>query len=289
MDRFPEYVQVLVPFPVQPLIPFLGGDARARDVIRAGNEFLADLVHRHPDRFVGFAGALPLADVDRAMAELTHCLDDLGALGVQLETNVGGVPIDHSRFEPVFAEMARRRCPIWLHPVRGKMLPDFGTEEVSRYGLWQALGWPYETSLVLARLVLGGYLERHSGLRLIVHHGGAMIPHFCGRLGAVLEYLGRIGFDGELTEAVESLPRPLDEYFRMFYADTVLFGAGNAVGCVVDYFGVDHVLFGTDMPFDPEQGPGFIRDTLANVEALGLDAEAQAKVFRGNALRLFAR
>lgn len=286
MDRFEDYAQVLVPFPLQPVVPALGGVGPAADVIRASNDWLAQSVQDHPERFLAFAAALPLGDPDAAVVELVRCLDELGAAGVQLETNVAGVPIDDPRFEPVFAELAARGRPVWLHPVRGKAIPDFLSESEGRFGLWQALGWPYETSLVLARLVLRGHLDRHPDLRVIVHHGGGMVPHFAGRLGGVLEELGRIGLDAELQQAVAERTKPLDEYFRMFYADTVLFGAEHAVRCALDYFGTDHVLFGTDMPFDPEQGPGFVRDTIANIEALDLDPSGLTALYEGNARRL---
>lgn len=287
MDRFEDYTQILVPFPMQPIVPFFASPSVAVDAVRAGNDELAILVDKHPDRFAGWACAVPLFDVDEAERELARCLDELGALGVQLETNVGGVPIDAPAFEALFAEVAARGKAVWLHPVRGKAIPDFASEATGRFGLWQALGWPYETSLVMARLVLGGLFTRHPDLRVIIHHGGAMVPHFCNRLGEVLEHMGQIGFDAELSEAVAGLDRPVDELLRSFYADTVLFGAEHAVQCVIDYFGVDHVLFGTDMPFDPEQGPGFVRDTIANVDALPLDDAQRAAVYEHNARRLF--
>jgi aminocarboxymuconate-semialdehyde decarboxylase len=286
MDRYPDYAQVLVPFPTAAIVPVLGTEAQAAEAIRAGNEHLAELTAKDPERFPAFVAALPLFDGQRAAEELVYCLDELGAVGVQLETNVRGVPLDEARFAPLFAELAARERPAWLHPTRGPMVPEFASEERGTYGLWQALGWPYETSLVMARLVLGGIFDRHPGLPLIIHHGGGMIPHFAGRLGRVLENMAEIGFAADLEEAVGALKRPVDDYFRMFYADTVLFGAGHAVQCVLDYFGLDHVLFGTDMPFDPEQGPTFITDTMANVEALPLAPEQRAAVFEGNTRRL---
>lgn len=287
MDEFPDYLQVLVPFPTQPLVPFLSSPAEAADAIAAGNDHLAELVVNHPDRFVGFAGSVPLFDPDRAVTELVRCVDELGALGIQLETNAAGVPIDDARFEPLFAELARRGATAWLHPVRGPSLPDFAAEDRSRFGLHQALGWPYETSLIMTRLVLGGLFMRHPELAIIIHHGGAMIPHFCNRLGEVIEHLAHLGMDTELHDAVVALDAPIDEHLRRFYADTVLFGAAHAVQCTLDYFGLDHVLFGTDMPFDPLQGPGFIRSTIANIEGLGLAGPARAQLFAGNAQRLF--
>lgn len=286
MDAFPDYRQLLVPFPMQPLVGPLGGPVAAAEAIRAGNDGLAAAAAAEPERFPAFVCALPLADPDEAIEELGRCVRDLGAVGAQLETNVAGVPISDDRYAALFDGLADLGVPVWLHPVRGPGQADFGSEDRSRFGLWQALGWPYETSVVMARLVLGGLFDRHPDLAVIVHHGGAMIPHFCGRLGDVLTHLGAIGFDDELAAALERLRRPLDDYFRMFYADTVLFGAGHSVSCVVDYFGVDHVLFGTDMPFDPEQGPRFIRDTIANVEALALSDDEQRDVFSGNLARL---
>jgi predicted TIM-barrel fold metal-dependent hydrolase len=286
MNAFEDYAQILVPFPVQPLVPALGGSERAAAVIRASNDFLAEQIAAHPQRFLGFAAALPLFDPDAAMNELLRCLDELGAVGAQVETNIDGVPISNDRFEPLLAELAARQRPVWLHPVRGPQTPDFASEHRGRFGLWQVLGWPFETSIVMTRLVLSGHFDRYPTSRIIVHHGGAMIPHYCGRLGEVLEHLGGIGFDPELRESVESLRRPIDDYFRMFYADTVLFGAGHAVRCVLDYFGIDHVLFGTDMPFDPDKGPRFIRSTIDNVEALNLHDEDRQLLYEGNARRI---
>jgi aminocarboxymuconate-semialdehyde decarboxylase len=79
--------------------------------------------------------------------------------------------------------------------------------------------------------------------------------------------------------------RPLD-YFKLFYADTALFGAANAVRCTIDFFGTDRVLFASDSPFDPEKGPGYIRATIANLDELGLDDEDRAAIFNRNVRRL---
>jgi aminocarboxymuconate-semialdehyde decarboxylase len=155
----------------------------------------------------------------------------------------------------------------------------------SRYVLWQTFGWPYETTICLARLIIAGYLDRYPGLRIIAHHGGGMIPHFAGRIRQFLEYEGPMS-DPSLGVALQVLKKPPLEYFKMLYVDTALFGAKHAMHCVLDFFGVDHVLFGTDMPFDPEQGPGFVRDTIADIEALSLNESALQRVFEGNARQM---
>jgi aminocarboxymuconate-semialdehyde decarboxylase len=111
---------------------------------------------------------------------------------------------------------------------------------------------------------------------VITHHAGAMVPHFAGRLASPLEDPDRAAIMSRLEAT------PID-YFRRFFADTAMFGAAHAVRCAMDFFGTDHVLFGTDMPLG---GPTVVGDTIANIEALGLpDAEAAA-IFAGNARKV---
>jgi aminocarboxymuconate-semialdehyde decarboxylase len=180
--------------------------------------------------------------------------------------------------------MADAKRPIWIHPFRLPTMPDYATEKTSRYGMSQALGWPYETAVALSRLVFAGVLERFPALRIIGHHGGGMIPHFSGRLGRYLEVWGpRI--DSDLAAALPKLKRSLLDYFRMFYVDTALNGGKHAVECVVDFFGANHVLFGTDTPFDPAPGE-FVRDTIADIEALDGDQSKKRAIFSGNARRV---
>ena len=280
IDAFDDYVQVLT-LAVPPLDQ-LGDPAVSRDLARAVNDELAELVARYPDRFAGFAAALPMNDPEAAAAELTRAMGELGALGAQLHTNVGGAPLDSPRFDPVFETVTRLDGALWIHPTRSAVWPDYPAETRSEYGIWWSLGWPYETSVCMARLVYSGRFDRHPSLRVITHHAGAMVPHFAGRLASPLEDPRRDAITSRLSA------EPID-YFRRFFADTAMFGAGNAVRCAVEFFGTGHVLFGTDMPLG---GPRVVPDTIANIEALGLpEAEASA-IFAGNAsevLRLAPR
>src|SRR3989442_361810 len=110
----------------------------------------------------------------------------------------------------------------------------------------------------MARLVLAGLLDRQPDLAIITHHMGAMLPYFEGRAGGGLDQLGSRTEDPDDAVALARLGRrPLD-YFKMFYGDTALFGAQHAMECGLAFFGAERVLFGTDMPFDPEKGPGVI-------------------------------
>lgn len=274
LDRFPDYRQVLVlgVYPTEEL-----GDAeQSAELARAVNDELAGLVRDHPDRFAGFAAELPLNDVDASLEELDRVVNELGALGAQIHTHVNGVPLDDPRFEPLFARFHQLDRMVWLHPTRSSLWSDYLTESESRYGIWWSLGWPYETAVAMARLVYAGHMERFAGLKILTHHGGGMIPHFSGRLDAIQTEDQR-----EVFEQV--FKRPALDYFRMFYADTAFFGAPHGVRSSIEFFGPEHVLFGSDMPLG---GPEVIPDTLADVRAVGLSPEDEQKILQGNAERV---
>jgi predicted TIM-barrel fold metal-dependent hydrolase len=138
----------------------------------------------------------------------------------------------------------------------------------------------------MARLLFTGLFDRHPDLKIITHHLGGMVPHFEGRVGGGLDQLGKRTDDAEVAGARARLNgRPID-YFRMFYGDTALFGPAHAVTCGLEFFGAEHVLFGTDMPFDPEGGPGFVRDTIAAVDAIDVSDADRHRIYEGNAFRL---
>jgi predicted TIM-barrel fold metal-dependent hydrolase len=274
MDQFGDYAQVVtlaVPPPEE-----LGGPQAALDLARSANDEIAGIVSRYPDRFAGFTAALPMGDPDAAAAELDRAMTQLGALGAQVYTNVSGAALDDPRFRPVFDVVTGHGGTLWLHPTRSDVWSDYPAESRSRYGIWWSLGWPYETSVCMTRLVFSGYFDRYPGLQVIAHHAGAMIPHFAARLAAPLE-------DPDRDAIMAGLAAPPLNYFRRFYTDSALFGAPHAVRCAVEFFGSGHVLFGTDMPLG---GPAVVADTIADVEALGLDAAATEAIFAGNARRL---
>lgn len=283
MDEFGEFRQVLT-LPSPPL-EVLAGPERSPDMARAANDQLAELVQRHPDRFVAFAASLPMNNPDEALSEMARAVTELGARGVQLFTNVAGRPLDDPDFLPLFAEAARRDLPIWMHPARGADFPDYRTEDRSQYEIWWTFGWPYETSVAMARLVFSGLFDRFPDLKIITHHMGGMIPYFEGRVGHGWDQLGTRTSDvdyGALRRSMKQ--RPID-YFKRFYADTALFGAQAATRCGLEFFGVDHVLFASDMPFEPAPGL-YARETIAAIERLDLTAAQKHQIYCGNARRL---
>jgi predicted TIM-barrel fold metal-dependent hydrolase len=288
MDEFGDYRQIINI--ASPPVEDVGGPGRSRELARIGNDGLAEMVRKHPDRFAGFMACVPLNDPDGALDEVDYAVHELGALGVQIYTHVNGHPLDEERFEPFYAKMAELGKIIQVHPCRNSSWADYPTEERSRYEIWWTFGWEYDLSAFMARMVFSGVLERYPTLKFLIHHGGSMIPHFAGRVGPGWDQLGA-RTPADQREDVTGYPltkRPLD-YFRMFYADTAMFGAAHAVRCVVDFFGVDHVLFGSDSPFDPEKGPGYIRATIDNLNSIGLDDAERAAIFEGNVQRLLGQ
>ena len=235
---------------------------------------MAEMVEKNTDRFPGFVAALAMHSMDETMDELHRAVRDLGAVGVQIFTNVGGRPLDHPDFEPVFAAMAEYDLPIWMHPARTSDMTDYAAEEKSRYEIWWALGWPYETSVAMVRLVLWGLFDRYPKIKILTHHLGGMIPYFEERVGAGLAVLGARTADEDYSNVLPSLKKTHGEYFKMFYGDTAMFGSSSAFPTGMDYFGADHVVFSTDAPFAP------VAETFESLKRMELEADVQKKLYR---------
>ncbi len=287
MDEFGDDYRQIVSLPAPPPED-LGDAAVSREMATLANDELAKLVDAHPDRFAGWVAAVPMNDPGAAVAEAERAVG-LGALGAQIYTNVNGHPLDESRFDSFWAKMAELDRTIWVHPSRSAAFPDYVTEEKSRFEIWWVFGWPYETSAFMSRVVFSGVFERHPDLKILTHHAGAMVPFFAGRVGPGWDQLGaRTPPDRrEEVEGPELSKRPID-YFRMFYADTAVFGAAPALRCALEFFGIERMLFASDSPFDPEKGPGYIRATIENIESLGLSDADRERLYAGNARAVLA-
>ena len=283
MATTPRYQQVLTLS--SPPIEQLGGAELGREMAQLANDSMAELVREHPDLFPAWVAALPLQSPSLAQDELARALS-IGARGMQLFTNVNGAPLDSAGLEPIFEALNRAQLPIWLHPTRGPAFSDYITEPSSRYEIWWAFGWPYETSAAVARLVFSGVFERHPDLKLITHHLGAMIPFFEGRIRHGWDQMGSRTADDELADVRGQVTGPPIDVFKGIYADTAISGSEIALRCGLDFFGTEHVLFGTDFPFDRESGAIFMRETLAAVDGLAIGQDARDLILSGNAVRL---
>jgi aminocarboxymuconate-semialdehyde decarboxylase len=279
MDEFGDYRQV-ISLPNPPIEDLVAPDVGLR-LARIANDEMAELCRKHPDRFPAFAAAVCLTDVDGSISEAQRAIRKLGARGALIYTSIAGEPLDQPKFDPFFSAIAELDAVIWLHPERTAALPDYLGEKKSRYEMWWCLGWPYDTSVAMIRLVFSGLLDRYPALKIVTHHLGGMIPYYDGRVGPGLKVLGARTSDEDYSKVLSSLKRPHLDYMHDFYADTAMFGGGaHALRCGLDFFGDEHVLFATDAPLGP------IAPTIKALAALGLSPGARRKIFCGNAEKL---
>ena len=283
MDEFYDYAQIicLAAPPLETLSPDL-----SPELARIANDGMAGYVDKYPDRFPGFVASMPMNNPDACLKEIDRAIDELNAVGIQFFSNVNGVPLDSPEIKPLFAKMHEVDLPIWIHPARGADISDYPTEERSKYEIWFVFGWPYETSVAVARLVFGYYFDEFPNLKIITHHMGGMIPFFEGRVGTSWDQLGSRTSDEDYTVILKNLKKPHLEYFKQIYADTALFGAVAGTKCGLEFFGADQIVFASDCPFDPEKGPMYIRETIKIIEELEISDEDRYKIFEGNARKL---
>lgn len=285
MDLFGEdYCQILSL--ASPPFEKYADAAKSLELAQIASDGMAELCQKYPDRFPGFIGTAVLNNPDAMVEEARRNIEDLGACGMQIFTNVGGKPLDLPEFEPFFDYMASTGKAVWMHPARGANFPDYLSEKKSEYEIWWTFGWPYETSAAMARLVFSGMFDRNPGLKVITHHAGGMIPFFEGRVGPGWDQMGARTTDSDLGEVLRGLQRPHLEYFKEFYADTASFGSRKAIEHAIEFFGEDRVMFASDAPFDPEKGPMYIRETIKILDTLDVSAATRKKIYQDNAAKL---
>ncbi|MFH1329623.1 MAG: amidohydrolase family protein [Actinomycetota bacterium] len=264
MDRMGIEVQAIATFVSQYYYwtpPDLGAE-----LARMQNDRLAEIVAAHPHRFVAL-GTLPLQHTGRALAELDRIMG-LGFRGVQIGANVNGLDLDDPSLRPVFARAAELGAPVLIHPSGFT-----GGERLADFFLINVVGNPLDTTVALSRLILAGVLAEHPGLRLISVHGGGYLASYSDRLDHAWEVRPEVG--EHITEA------PSAYLHRQVYVDTTVFDP-TALGYLVSRMGADHVLLGTDYPFD--MGEPDPVGLIASVP--GLSRGDAALIRGGNAARL---
>ena len=238
---------------------------------RLANETVAEMAGRFPDRFLP-VGTLPVPS-EPYLEEFDRCMDDLGMVGMQIFANVEGRNLDEPQFRAFFEKANNSRTPVWLHPQLWKEWP-------TDFVLDKTLGWIFDTSLAMSRLVFSGIMEACPNLNIITHHMGAMIPHFSERIKGF--------YEAGIFPRVEFAPLSKDplEYFRRFYADTVLNGSVHAFECGYNFFGPDQIIFATDYPFGPGKGETWMEGALNQIRAIDLPKAERDKIFSGNLMNL---
>jgi predicted TIM-barrel fold metal-dependent hydrolase len=289
IDEFGDEYRQILSLSAPPIESIHADRQITLDLAALANDSMADLVRQHPARFPGFVASLPLNHPEESVAELERAVKDLGAMGVQVFSNVNGLPLDDDRFFPLFEAAARLDVPILLHPARGAKVPDYAGEEKSKYEIWWTFGWPYETSAAMQRLVFSRLFDRLPAIKIVAHHLGAMIPYFEGRVGYGLDQFGARTADEDYEALLKSLDKRPYDYFKMFWGDTAVFGSRAATECGLSFFGADQVVFASDAPFDPEGGSLYIRETIKVIDGLAISESDRAKLYQHNAERLFNR
>jgi aminocarboxymuconate-semialdehyde decarboxylase len=252
-----------------PWVPLLYYDADPDDGLaraRIQNEALARIVGERSDR-VAALGALPLQDPAMAAAELRALMEEGVLRGVEVAASVRGVFLGDDRFEPFWEAAAATGALVFVHPTtRGFDSPAF-----QDYYLWNTVANPLETATTAAHMVVAGVMERHPDLRVLLAHGG----------GALLAVRGRMRHaHGFQPQAAARLGESPEDSIRRFYFDTLTHD-DQLLRALIDYAGADHVLLGSDYPFD--MGDARHVDT---VRALGLPPDVEAVILAGNAERL---
>jgi aminocarboxymuconate-semialdehyde decarboxylase len=239
---------------------------RGLELARLVNDEFAEAAARHPGRFAPLA-ALPLHDPTAAVLELERAVTQLGHRGALLFSNVNGRSLDDPAYFSLFEKLAELQVPAFLHPTNPAALGA-----VADYRLTAIVGFLFDTTTAVLRLVFAGVLERLPSLRLIIGHLGGTIPFVAERADRAFE-----AYD----ECRAHITRPPSEYLRRLYYDTVNFDA-DALRLGLAFAGVDRIVFGSDYPHQV----GSIDRALAAVRSLDLtDAERDA-LLGGNAARL---
>ena len=193
----------------------------------------------------------------------------MGALGVQIYTNVAGMPLDDPKFEPFFAAMEKLDKPIWLHPARNAGFSDYASEKKSKYEIWWTFGWSYETAAAMARLVFSKIMDKYPKLKIITHHFGGIVPMLEGRIGPGWDQLGARTSDEDLGallgESEEAPARLLQALVLCRHRD--LLRRRPAMRYGPSFYDHDKIVFASDCPFDPEKGTMYTRDALRFLEA----------------------
>jgi predicted TIM-barrel fold metal-dependent hydrolase len=231
-----------------------------------------------------FIASLPMNNTEAAIAEVDRVIDEHGAVGFQLFTNVNNKALDQPEFRDIFAKIAQRGKTIWLHPTRPATHPDYLTEDRSFYEIFWGFGWAYETSAAMARIVCSGMFDEIPDLRIIAHHWGAYTPHAEGRFTPSWESRNAEMGDGKSFR--DTLKKPLIDYFKDFYGDTAMFGAQAASQAGLDFFGADHSFFATDCPYDEEGGARLIRSTIDVIANLRCSEEDRIMMFESNTKKM---
>ncbi|MDM0049424.1 amidohydrolase family protein [Variovorax sp. J22R115] len=259
--------QALSPMPE--LLSYWMEPPDAQQLLRYLNEQIASMVAESGGVLIGM-GAVPLQDIDLAIAELRHAVETLGFAGVEIGSNVNGTPIGDPRFDPFFEACEALDAAVFVHALK----PTGMDRLVGPAPLQQVLAYPTDVGLAAASVITGNLLMRRPKLRIAFSHGGGTLAMLLPRLQQGW------GVFPALKEQVQA--SPVEQARRLFY-DTLVFDS-STLAHLVAQFGATQLMVGTDYPFNfHEHAP------LARIESAGLGADVADHLIDGNARRFLAR
>ena len=245
---------------------YWGGREVSLEAARIMNDDMAAAQTAHPGRLRWLA-SLPWQYPEAALSELDRaCVS--GASGVMVLANIDGRPLTDPAFAPIWKAIDARSLPVLVHPTAP---PGVAEMEMSRFQLTASIGFTFDTSLAVGRMIYDGFFDRYPALKIIAAHGGGALPYLISRMDQCFE---------NIPACREKIARPPSTYLSRIYADAVVFAPGVLDLCV-DTFGTDNVLYGSDYPHTIGDMPG----CLARVN--GLKESTRDKVRGRNAERVF--
>ena len=229
------------------------------------NDSLAEAVAKHPERLVALA-SVPMQDSAKAAAELERAMTKLGMRGVEIASNIGGRYFDDPGFDPFWEAAQALDAVIFVHPNQ-----VVGADRMKEFNLANLIGNPTDTSLAFAKLIFGGVLERFPRLKLLLAHAGGFLPYTWGRLDR--------GYRIQDSSTAKISKSP-GEYLKLLYFDTITHSR-MALEYLVANFGADHVLLGSDYPYDMGDP-----EPVATLAAIGVDSDKFNRIASANACKL---
>ena len=255
-------VQVLSVIPV--MFHYWAPAEHAMETSRFQNDYIAEMVSRHPDRFIGL-GTVPLQDPEMAITEMRRCVEELGLPGIEIGSHVNDWNLNAKELFPFFEAAAEMGASLFVHP-----WDMMGKDEMSKYWLPWLVGMPAETSRAICSMIFGGVFEKLPNLKVAFAHGGGSFPATIGRI----EHGHKVRPD---LVAIDNPENPR-KYLKRFYLDTLVHDP-YMLDYLIQLFGAERLALGTDYPFPlGELEPGRL------IESAPYDNEVKEQLLSGTAL-----
>jgi aminocarboxymuconate-semialdehyde decarboxylase len=265
MDRMGVDIQAISPAPNQIIYWTEAGEGQ--EIARTLNERIAGICGQWPERFVGL-GTVPLQDGGLAVQELQYAVKNLGLRGVEIHPNVNGMDLTDPRLslDAFFSKAEELGIVLFMHPLgftQGERLMDHYFNNV--------IGNPLETTVAASHLIFDGVMDRYPKLKVVLPHAGGYLAHYWARMDHAWK---------ARPDCRVSIKKKPSSYLERFYFDTITFDRGMLEN-MVERYGADHVVLGTDYPYDMGMA-----DPVGFIGGARIPTADRARIMGGNAARL---